>query len=145
MPTPKKSKPKAGKAQGSALDSKQRELQEQEAQLRAKIDALQRTISEAPQRVAEERQRARQAVTASQQRQYTLGASTLDTRHFEAAVAAGKLRPNKGRKKPAVLRAEKKAAWLQTVAITIVLAFAICWLLSHPPDFILLFKWLHLN
>ncbi len=131
MPTPKKSKPKAGKAEGGALDSKQRELQEQQSQLQAKIDALQRTIADAPKRAEEERQRTREALAQNSQRQYTLGASTLDTRHVEAAAAAGRTRPGKGRRKPAVLRAEKKAAWVQTVALVVGLAFAICWAISH--------------
>ena len=131
MPTPKKSKPKAGKEQVGALGSKQRELQEQESQLQAKIDALQRTIADAPKRAAEERQRSREVLFAASSRRYLLGASTLDTRHVEAAAAAGRTRPSKGRRKPAVLRAEKKAAWVQTVALVIGLAFAICWAISH--------------
>ena len=131
MPTPKKSKPKAGKAADSALDSKQRELQEQETRLQAEIAALQRKIDEAPARAAEQRQRSREVLFHASSRKYLLGASTLDTRHVEAAAAAGKLRPGKGRRKPAVLRAEKKAAWVQTVALVIGLAFAICWAISH--------------
>ena len=131
MPTPKKSKPKPGKASTSALDSKQRELQEQESELKAKIDALQRTIAEAPERAAEARQRSREVLFSASSRKYLLGASTLDTRHVEAAAAAGRTRPGKGRRKPAVLRAEKKAAWVQTVALVVVLAFAICWAISH--------------
>lgn len=131
MPTPKKSKPKTGKAEVGALDSKQRELREQENQLQAKIDALQRSIAEAPKRAAEQQQRTREALARTSQRQFTLGASTLDTRHVEAAAAAGRTRPGKGRRKPAVLRAEKKAAWVQTVALVIGLAFAICWAISH--------------
>ena len=131
MPTPKKSKPKTGKATPSALDSKQRELQEQEDEIQAKIAALQRKIDEEPARAAERRQRSREVLFSASPRKYLLGASTLDTRHVEAAAAAGRLRPEKGRKKPAVLRAEKRAAWLQTVALIVVLAFAICWAISH--------------
>ncbi len=131
MPTPKKSKPKSVRAGSGALDSQQRELQEQENQLKAKIDALQRTIAEAPKRAAEERQRSSEVLFQASPRKYLLGATVLDTRNVEAAAAAGKLRPSKGRRKPAVLRAEKKAAWLQTVALIIALAFAICLAISH--------------
>ena len=145
MPTPKKPKPKTGKAGGGALDSKQRELQEQESELQAKIAALQRTIAEAPERAAEAQRRSREVLFASSPRKYLLGATVLDTRHVEAAAAAGRTRPSKGRRKPAVLRAERKAAWLQTMAMVVALGLAICWVISHPPDLVLLFKWLHLN
>ena len=131
MPTPKKSKPKADKAAVSALDSKQRELREQENEIQAKITELQRKIDEAPAKAAEQRQRSREVLFQASPRKYLLGASTLDTRHVEAAAAAGRLNPTKGRKKRTVLRAEKKAAWMQTVALVVVLAFAICWAISH--------------
>ena len=104
---------------------------EQQSQLQAKIDALQRTIAEAPARAAEERRRSREVLFTSSQRQYLHGASVLDTRHVEAAAAAGKTRPGRGRHKPVVLRAERKADRLQTVALLVVLAFLICWVISH--------------
>ena len=131
MPTPKKFKPKSVRAGNGALDSRQRELQERESQLKAKIDALQRTIAEAPKRAAEERQRSSEVLFQASPRKYLLGASMVDTRHVEAAAAAGKIRPTKGRRKPAVLRAERKAAWVQTVTLVVALAFAICWAISH--------------
>lgn len=140
----KKSKPKSVRA-GGALDSKQRELEEKENKVKAEIDALQRKIAEAPQRAAEERTRSREVMFQASSRKYLLGATMLDTRHVEAAAAAGKLRSSKGRRKPAVLRAERKAAWVQTVALVVGLAFAICWVISHPLDIALLLKWLHLN
>lgn len=130
MPTPKKFKFKTGK-DGGALDSQQRKLQEKESQIQAEITALERKIAEAPERAAEQRQRSREVLFMSSPRKYLLGAATLDTRHVEAAAAAGKLRPSRGRRKTAVLRAERKAAWMQTVALVVGLAFAICWAISH--------------
>ena len=131
MPTPKKSKPKAGKAAASAIDSKQRELQEKEDEIQAKITELQRKIDEAPARAKEARQGSREVLFQASPRKYLLGANTLDTRYMEADSIVGRARPTKGRKKRAVLRAEKKAAWVQTVALVVVLAFAICWAISH--------------
>ena len=131
MPKPRKPKPKTGKPADSALDTKQRELAEEQTKLQAEIDALQQKIAEAPARAAEARQRSREVLFNASSRKYLLGAATLDTRHVEAAAAAGRTRPGKGRRKPAVLRAEKKAAWMQTVALVIGLAFAICWAISH--------------
>ena len=145
MPTPKKFRPKSGKAARGALDSKQRELDEKELQLKAEIDALQRKIDESPEREAEASRRSREVLFKSSPRRYLLGAATLDTRHVEAAAAAGRLNPRRGRHKPAVLRAERRAAWVQTLAIAAVLILAICWVISHAPDLNLLLKWLHLN
>ena len=145
MPTPKKSPPKTGKAAADAINLQQRELQEQENEIQAKIAALQRKIDEAPERAAEQLKRSREVLFAASPRKYLLGASTLDTRHLEAAAAAGRVPSRKARKKPAVLRAERRAAWVQTLAILAALAFAICWVVSHPPDLALLLKWLHLN
>ena len=127
-----KAKVKAGKPKGSALDQEQRLLLEQQQALQAQIDAIQRSLTEAPQRAAEERRRTREAVVAATPRRTTFlhSANLLDTRHVEAAAASGRTRPV-GRRKPVVLRKERADGRRQTLALIVVLAFALCWAASR--------------
>ncbi len=127
-----RSKAKAAKAKGSALNSEQEDLREQERKVQEEIAKLQRAIDEAPQRAAEERRRSQQAVFAATPRKgaYLHGASMLDTRHVEAAAALGRIRRSDSRKR-VVLREERTAGRRQTLVLIVVLVFAICWALSH--------------
>ncbi len=128
MPTGTKLKTRAAKpsrAKGGAIDSRQRELAEQENQLQAQIEALQKTIAEAPSRAAAQARVDRDAlITAS--RGYYLQSVVPDSRYGQGtaqAVRRAGARP--------MLRAEKSAARMQTLFLVVVLAGAVFWLLSH--------------
>jgi hypothetical protein len=130
MPTGSKLKTRAAatkpsRTKGSALDSRKRELSEQESKLQAQIDALQKTIAEAPGRAAEQAKRDRDTlITAS--RGYYLHSVVPDSRFGQgtgAAVRRSGSRP--------MLKAERTAARTQTLALVVVLAVAVIWLLSH--------------
>ena len=108
------------KAKATAIDSRQRELAEQESQIQSQIDALQRTIAEAPTRAAAEAKAHREAYLQSS-RGYYLHSVVPDARH-------GGSKPV--RKRP-VLRAERSAARLQTLALVVVLGCAVVWMLTH--------------
>jgi hypothetical protein len=116
---------KASRTKGSAIDSRQRELAEQENQLRAQMDALERTIAEAPGRAAEQAKRERDAlITAS--RGYYLQSVVPDSR-FGQGTGAGVRRAGA---RP-MLKAERSAARTQTLALVVALAVAVILLLSH--------------
>ena len=116
---------KASKTKEGAIDSRQRELAEQESQLQAQIDALQRTIAEAPGRAAEQARRDRDAlITAS--RSYYLQSVVPDSRYGHGTGAGAR----RGGARP-MLRAERSAARNQTLALLVVLALAVIWMLRH--------------
>ncbi len=116
---------KTSRTKGGAIDSRQRELAEQENQLQAQIDALQRTIAEAPGRAAEQARRDRDAlITAS--RGYYLQSVVPDSRYGQGTASA--VRRSGARP---MLRAERSAARTQTLALVVVLAVAVVWMLSH--------------
>jgi hypothetical protein len=110
---------------GGVIDSRQRELAEQENQLQAQIEALQRTIAEAPTRAAAQARRDRDALITTS-RSYYLQSVVPDSR-YGAGTASG------GRRAGArpMLRAERSAARTQTLALVVVLAMAVVWMLSH--------------
>ena len=130
---PSSSKGKSSQGQGSPLDEEQRRLREQEEALAAKIAALQQTIQEAPKKAAELRRQQVEAVQAMTPRRgsYVHGANLVDTRHVEAAAASGRMRPGNVRRKPVMLREERKAGRQQTLFLLIAVAVAICWALGH--------------
>ena len=135
MPSPSKprSKAKTAKPKGTALADEQRQLVEQQAALQAEIDAIQRSISDAPQRAAEERRRSREVALAATPRRgtYLHSANLLDTRHVEAAAASGRTRPTTGRRKPVVLRRERADGRRQTLALIAALIVTLVWAASH--------------
>jgi hypothetical protein len=129
MPTGSKLKTRAAakssRTKGNAIDSRQRELAEQETQLQAQIEALQRTIADAPGRAAEQARRDRDAlITAS--RGYYLQNVVPDSRYGQGT--GGGIRRAGARP---MLRAERSAARTQTLALVVVLAVAVVWMLSH--------------
>ena len=117
---------KTSRTKGGVIDSRQRELAEQESQLQAQIDALQRTIAEAPTRAAEQARRDRDALITTS-RAYYLQSVVPDARYGLAAAGAGKRR---GGARP-MLRKERSAARTQTLALVVMLALAVVWMLSH--------------
>ncbi len=131
MATASKLKPRSAaktakaKSKVSVIDSRQRELAAEENELQAKIDALQRTIAEAPSRAAAQARLDRDAlITAS--RGYYLQSVVPDSRYGQGNGAAARrtgARP--------MLRAERSAARTQTFALVVVLAVAVVWMLSH--------------
>lgn len=131
MPTlPKLKKAKSGKGKGSALDSAQRELLEQQQQIQAQIDTLQRTIEQAPQRGAEQARRDRESLMASLPRgRYVHGATVMDARRVTVVPAEPTRR--RAPKRPTMLRAERIAARRQTMALAVFLAGAVIYALSH--------------
>lgn len=130
---PSSSKGKSNKGKDNPLDEEQRQLREQQAALEAKIASLQQSIKEAPQKAAEERRRRVEAVQAATPRRgaYIHGASLVDTRHVEAAAASGRMRPGNARRKPVMLREERKAGRQQTLFLVIAVLVALCWALGH--------------
>ena len=128
-----RSKAKTGKTKGTPLAQEQRQLLEQQAALQAEIDAIQRSISEAPKRAAEERRRSREVALAATPRRgtYLHSANLLDTRHVEAAAASGRTRASTGRRKPVVLRRERADGRRQTLALLALLILALFWAASH--------------
>ena len=120
-----KAKSKASsKTKNLALDSRQRELIDQQKQVQEQIEALQRTLSEAPKRAAEQQRLSREAYLAASmnQPQFRHSATLVDKRHADAPpVRRSKSRP--------MLRAERRAAQRQTLALLVVLAAAIIWAL----------------
>ena len=129
MPTGSKLKTrgaaKSSRTKGGAIESRQREIAEQENELQAQIDALQRTIAEAPGRAAEQAKRDRDAlITAS--RGYYLQSVVPDSRYGQQNAAAGR----RAGARP-MLRRERSAARTQTLALVVVLAVAVIWMLSH--------------
>jgi hypothetical protein len=121
MPTRIKSKPSA-RARGGVIDSRRRELAEQESQLLAEMNALQRTIEEAPVRAQVEAKRQREAYIESS-RVYHLHSVMPEAGRAMHGVAS----PRRGRRQP-TLRQERIAARRQTLALVVALAFAVLWL-----------------
>lgn len=116
----RKASAKSAHPEVSVIDSRQRELVARESQLQAEIDALQRTIAEAPVRAQIEARREREAYIQSS-RGYALHSVVSDPRYGTGGRA---------RKRP-MLRAERRAARLQTFTLVVVLAGAVVWMLSH--------------
>ena len=132
MPTlPKPKKANSGKkTKGNALDSAQRELLEQQQRIQAEIEALQRSIEQAPQRGAEQARRERESLLTSAPRgRYVHGATVMDARRA-AAIPADTSR-RRAPKRPTMLRAERTAARRQTMALVVCLAGAVIYALSH--------------
>jgi hypothetical protein len=129
MPTGSKLKTRAAakssRTKGGALDSRKRELSEQESQLQAQIDALQKTIADAPGRAAEQARRDRDALITTS-RGYYLHSVVPDSRFGQGTGAAVRRSGNRP-----MLKAERTAARTQTLALVVVLAVAVIWLLSH--------------
>ena len=129
MPTGSKLKKRAAakssRTKGGAIDSRQRELAEQENQLQAQIDALQRTFADAPYRAAEQAKRDRDALISAS-RGYYLQSVVPDSRYGQGT--GGGVRRNGARP---MLRAERSAARMQTLALVVVLAAAVIWMLSR--------------
>jgi predicted RNase H-like nuclease (RuvC/YqgF family) len=126
MPTTKlKSKPlarPAARARGGVIDSRRRELAEQENQLQAEINALQRTIEEAPVRAQVEAKRQREAFIESS-RVYHLHSVLPEAGHSMHGMPVAR----RSRRQP-TLRKERIAARRQTLALVVALAFALLWL-----------------
>jgi predicted RNase H-like nuclease (RuvC/YqgF family) len=124
MPTTKlKSKPlarPAARARGGVIDSRRRELAEQENQLQAEINALQRTIEEAPVRAQVEAKRQREAFIESS-RVYHLHSVLPEAGHSMHGTPVA-------RRRQPTLRKERIAARRQTLALLVALAFALLWL-----------------
>ncbi len=126
------SKPSStSKKKGSELDERQRELLAQQSKLEEEIKALQRTITEAPKRADEEKRRAQEAARAaykaaapSRNPQFRHSATVADKRFVDEPVTKrSKSRP--------LLRAERRQAQLQTLALLVVLVAAIFWALHY--------------
>jgi hypothetical protein len=119
-----KAKSKASsKIKNPSLDSRQRELLEQQTRLQEQIDELQRVLTDAPKRAVEQKRRVREeAAMAARPQVYRHSATPVDKRHVdEPQVRRSKSRP--------MLRAERRAAQRQTLALLVVLAAAIIWAL----------------
>ena len=134
MPPPRRSKGKSGKATvktGSALDAAQQKLLEEQRQVQEQIDALQRTIDDAPPRPAEQRRPPSEPYLtgAHGPRAHFRHAATIaGASHLESPSMAS--RPKK-RPKRVVLRREKAEGRIQTVALLIALLIALGWLASR--------------
>lgn len=124
MPARTKSKPST-RARGGVIDSRRRELAEQESQLLAEMNALQRTIEEAPVRAQVEAKRQREAYIESS-RVYHLHSVMPEAGRAMYGGAA----PRRGRRQP-TLRQERIAARRQTLALVVALAFAVLWLAAR--------------
>ena len=134
MPPPRRSKGKPGKSTvktGSALDAAQKKLLEEQRQVQEQIDALQRTIDDAPLRPAAPRRPTSEPYLTG-----THGPRAL-FRHAATIAGASRLespsmasRPKK-RPKRVVLRHEKAEGRIQTVALLIALLIALGWLASR--------------
>ena len=110
MPRPRKPSRSA-----SPLDETQRQIAAAEHQLQAQIAALQREIEEAPIRAEEEKRQRRAALVESARRERT-----------SRPRAAGNQRS--GRRLTPLLKAERRAQRLKTLALLVVLAVVLGWL-----------------
>ncbi len=131
MPTlSKPKKAKSGKTKGSALDSAQRELLEQQAQIQAQIEAIQRSLEQVPTRGNGPARRERETIPTSAPRgRYVHGATVMDARRVTVVPAEPVRRRTP--KRPTMLRAERIAARRQTMALAVCLVGAVIYALSH--------------
>ena len=134
MPPSRRSKgkpgPSAGKP-GSALDAAQQKLLEEQRQVQEQIDALQRTIDDAPKHPAEQRRPPGEPYLTGPhgpRAHFRHAATMAGARYMESPSMAS--RPKK-RPKRAVLRREKSEGRIQTAALLIALLLALAWLASR--------------
>lgn len=114
---------------GNPLDSERHVLLEQQNQLQAQIEALQRSIAEAPKRAAEEAKRERESIIASTGGARYRHNTLLDTRYSAEPL-------NRRRNRPAPrLRAERNAERQKALALLVVLAIALAWAASTLIQF----------
>ena len=99
----------------SAIDESQRQIAAEEHKIQAQMIALQRQIEEAPIRLAEEKRQRRAALKES-------------ARHERASRprAAGNVRS--GRRLTPMLKAERRAQRLKTLALLVALLVVLGWL-----------------
>ena len=134
MPPSRRSKGKSGKSAAKtvgALDAAQQKLLEEQRQVQEQIEALQRTISEAPKRQAEQRRPTSEPYltgTHGPRAHFRHAATLAGANHLESPSMAS--RPKK-RPKRAVLRVEKTEGRIQTLALVIALLIALGWLASR--------------
>ncbi len=145
MPSPfrgKKKKPATGAAGGSGreepsvLAARERELAEQQHRLQAQILELQRSIEEAPRRRAEQAQREREAMLnrARQSSQESRRAGALPDKRFTGGGMGGgnrRVRSIGGRRAMPVLKHERRAAMIKTLALMAVFVVIVCYLIYN--------------
>ena len=110
---------------GTPLNQKQKELAQEESQLRGKMEKLERMIAEAP-RVAEE--------TTRRQREELLARATEGASRLDVSIALqdrrwGDAGRTGGRRKS--LRKEKREGRIIFLVLVIALGLLVVWLVTH--------------
>jgi Flp pilus assembly protein TadB len=123
-------RPKSGTR--SPLTEKQRELAEQEADLRRQMDDLERLIAQAPKRADEERERQRQirVLRATTKRSPFDAPDILeDHRHAEDVFEERPRRPRRAQRRAARMRLV--IVGLLVLALASVVIWLLLWLTNH--------------
>ncbi|MBV9127340.1 MAG: hypothetical protein JO117_04565 [Verrucomicrobia bacterium] len=128
-PRDKKKKPSPDDG-ASPLAARERQLAEQQHQLRAQIEALERSIEDAPRRAAELARREREAMLErSRESGYESrrGGALRDKRHSYSRMGMSGTRRG-GRRAVPVLRHERRAQVVKTLALLVVLIVVVGYL-----------------
>ena len=149
MPSPfrkKKNKPAASGSDraNTPLAARERELAEQQHRLQAEIAELQRTVEEAPRRRAEQARREREEMLerARQSSYESRRSGALPDKRFTGGMGGRiggakegggtrRARSIGGRRAVPVLRHERRAAMLKTLAMLALLVVIVCYLIYN--------------